>query len=83
MGDTVKYYARNVKAKITMKDRWEVVATIHVIDNKKLVWVGSSGGGEEGINYILERFRFAASFNVFFKKLNNIKVDAEVSGFCK
>ena len=39
--------------------------------------------GEEGINYILERFRFAASFNVFFKKLNNIKVDAEVSGFCK
>lgn len=32
----------------------------------------------------LERFRFAASFNGFFKKkLNNIKVDAEVSGFCK
>lgn len=35
------------------------------------------------MNYILERFRFAASFNVFFKKLNNIKVDTEVSGFCK
>lgn len=44
----MKYYGRNVKAKITMKDRWEVVAT-HVTDNKKLVWVGSNGGREEGI----------------------------------
>ena len=49
MGDAVKYYGRNVKAKITMKDRWEVMAIIHVTDNKKLVWVGSSGGREEGI----------------------------------
>ena len=42
MGDAVKYYGRNVKAKITMKDRWEVVAIIQEVGDEwwDLGWAG-------------------------------------------
>lgn len=69
MSDTMKYCGRNVKGKIKMKDRWDVVVIIHVMGNRKLVWVGSSGGGEEGLQSILEELRFAARFNLFLKSI--------------